>query len=99
MGVSICAGTDSIGGSTSNLPEELRLLVEKAHLTPLEAIRAATYENARALRLHDRGVIALGMRADLVLLSDDPSTSIANVTHVAGVFARGSWHPIASTVR
>ncbi|MEA3035802.1 MAG: hypothetical protein QOH04_1567 [Sphingomonadales bacterium] len=91
-GVAICAGTDNIGGSTSNLPEELRLLVERARLTPLEAIRSATFENARALGLADRGVVAPGKRADLLLLSADPGADIANVKRVAGVVARGVWH-------
>ncbi|MEA3061551.1 MAG: hypothetical protein QOJ94_1332 [Sphingomonadales bacterium] len=91
-GVAICAGTDGIGGSTSNLPEEMRLLVERARLTPLEAIRSATFENARALGLADRGLVAPGKRADLLLLSADPGADIANVKQVAGVIARGVWH-------
>ncbi|HEY0412699.1 MAG TPA: amidohydrolase family protein [Allosphingosinicella sp.] len=93
-GVAICAGTDGIGGSTSNLPEELKLLVERAQLTPLEAIRAATFENARALGLADRGLVAPGKRADLLLLSADPTADIANVKKVAGVVARGIWHEV-----
>jgi imidazolonepropionase-like amidohydrolase len=91
-GVAICAGTDGIGGSTSNLPDEMRLLVERARLTPIEAIRSATFENARAIGLADRGLVAPSKRADLLLLSADPAADIANVKRVAGVVARGVWH-------
>jgi imidazolonepropionase-like amidohydrolase len=91
-GVAICAGTDNIGGSTSNLPDEMRLLVDRARLTPLEAIRSATFENARAIGLADRGLVAPGKRADLLLLSANPAADIANVKRVAGVVARGVWH-------
>lgn len=89
MGVRICAGTDAIGGSTPNLPEELKLLVERVGLTPLEAITAATHGNAVALGLTDRGLIRAGMRADLVVLSADPSLDITNLRRVEAVFKRG----------
>jgi imidazolonepropionase len=36
-------------------------------LTPLEALRGVTVNAARALGLKDRGMIAPGMKADLVL--------------------------------
>jgi imidazolonepropionase-like amidohydrolase len=96
-GVAICAGTDGIGGSTANLPEEMKLLVERAGLSPLAAIRAATWDNARALRLGDRGLVAPGRRADLVLLAADPAADIANLRRVAGVMIRGVWHPARAT--
>ncbi len=37
---------------------------------PLAAYRAASWSAARAFGLHDRGLVAPGMRADLVLLDD-----------------------------
>ncbi|HEX8525790.1 amidohydrolase family protein [Allosphingosinicella sp.] len=93
MGVPICAGTDAIGGSTSNLPAELELLVGRAGLTPLQAIRAATFENARALGLRDRGLVARGRRADLVVLTADPSRVIGNVRAVDSVYLGGRLVP------
>src|SRR5438093_11905491 len=52
-GVPISAGTDSIGmdqeGSLPNIHEELRLLVERAGLTPLAALTAAARNGAQAL--------------------------------------------------
>jgi imidazolonepropionase-like amidohydrolase len=97
-GVPICAGTDAIGGSTANLPEELALLVNRAGLTPLQAIAAATFNNARALGLSDRGLLAPGRRADVVVLSRDPSRDIANIKSVEAVIQRGVLHrPAAAT--
>ncbi|HEX8642379.1 MAG TPA: amidohydrolase family protein [Allosphingosinicella sp.] len=92
-GVAICAGTDAIGGDEASLPDELALLVERAGLTPLQAIRSATLENARALGLADRGLIAPGRRADLLVLGADPSRSIANLRAVAAVFLAGREVP------
>lgn len=51
--------------------EELKLM-ERAGLSKAEAIAAATTRAAAWLELDDRGVIAEGMRADLVLVEGDP---------------------------
>lgn len=53
-------------------PEELRLMVE-AGMTSLEALAAATSGAADYLGLRDRGRIAPGAAADLVLVEGDPS--------------------------
>ena len=78
-GVPILAGTDAPGpGSTygASVHGELELLVG-AGLTPVQALTAATSAPARAFRLADRGMIAPGKRADLVLVDGDPTTDIA----------------------
>jgi hypothetical protein len=73
--VHLVAGTDHIGGVM--LHEELRLFV-KAGLSPLEALRTATSEAARGMRMQTRfGSIAVGKRADLAILTGDP---IADIT-------------------
>jgi imidazolonepropionase-like amidohydrolase len=42
-------------------------------LTPMEAIQAATWNAARAMKLdHDLGTVQVGRRADLVVLDADP---------------------------
>ncbi|MCE3249760.1 MAG: ade, partial [Geminicoccaceae bacterium] len=46
---------------------------------PLAAYRAASFGAARAFRLFDRGQIAAGQRADLVLLDDLESCAVARV--------------------
>ena len=93
-GVPITAGTDSIGvdeeGTLPNIHEELRLLVEQAHLTPLAAITAATLNAARAIGIEaTHGSIAPGKAADLVVLSADPSVDIGHTRDVVGVYRGG----------
>lgn len=86
-GVPIVAGTDDIPGFT--LHSELALLV-KAGLTPAQALQVATRNGARYTRTsNDRGSIAAGKLADLVLVDGDPTRDIADVRKVAAVITRG----------
>lgn len=90
-GVPILAGTDaSMPGTThgASLHREMELLVQ-AGLPPLAALTAATSVPARAFGLVDRGRIAAGMRADLVLVEGDPSQDILATRHIRGVWKRG----------
>ncbi|KAG4443226.1 hypothetical protein IFR05_001269 [Cadophora sp. M221] len=83
-GVPILAGTDSnnqLGAPAKikhgeSIHDELDLLVE-AGLSNLDALRAATVLPARHFGLNDRGEIAVGKRADLVLLKDDLIVNIS----------------------
>ena len=52
-----------------HMESSLRLCVEEG-LDPITAIQMATINVAEAFRLHDRGAIKIGARADLVLLDD-----------------------------
>jgi hypothetical protein len=70
------------------LHRELELLV-KAGLTPTEALAAATSVPAKTFRLGDRGRIAKGMRADLVLVNGDPSVDITATRAIDGVWKQG----------
>jgi imidazolonepropionase-like amidohydrolase len=93
-GVPISAGTDSIGvdtpGRLPDLHEELRLLVQRAGLTPLAAISAATLNGARAIGIDSlRGTIAVGKAADLVVLSGDPTRDITHTRDIVYVFRDG----------
>lgn len=77
-GVPILAGTDAPAPGLAHglsLHRELELLVN-CGLTPLAALVAATSEPARAFGFHDRGRIAPGQRADLLLVKGDPTTDI-----------------------
>lgn len=92
-GVPIVAGTDALGGSTPNLHVELQLLVKRAGLAPLEAIRAATSNAARALgRQAEIGSIVVGRRADLVVLDRNPADDIRNTQTVVLVLRDGVVH-------
>jgi len=73
-GVRVAIASDCNPGScfTSSRPFCIALAVREMGLTPAEAVRAATSGGAAALSLDDRGVLAPGKRADLVVL-DAPS--------------------------
>ena len=85
-GVRIAAGSDLAPRPHVDLATELRLLAEV--LGEAAALKAATSEAARLLRLDDdRGRIDPGLRADLVLL-DGPDL---DVTDLPGRI-RAVWH-------
>lgn len=94
-GVAIGFGTDS--GATplrvAGIAEhrELALMVE-AGLTPLQALTVATSRAAEVLRLDDRGRIAPGLRADLLIFDRDPSTDIAETQSLREVYVLGRRH-------
>jgi len=91
-GAAILAGTDTGDPGTFpgvTLHDELELLVG-AGLTPMEALRSATYEPALFLgRDKVLGTLKPGMVADVVLLDANPLEDIRNTRRVAGVWARG----------
>lgn len=92
-GVMVVAGTDAIGGSSPNLHVELQLLVQRAGFTPLEAIRAATFDAARVLGLAGEvGSVAAGSRADLVVMARNPAEDIRNSQTVLMVMRGGVVH-------
>ena len=87
-GVPILAGTDGFAGFT--LQRELELYV-KAGMTPAQALQIATWTGAKYARvLEDRGSIAVGKRADLVLVDGDPTTDIADIRKIALVIKNGT---------
>ncbi|NJP46282.1 imidazolonepropionase [Actinacidiphila epipremni] len=73
-GATVALSTDCNPGSsfTTSMPFCVALAVREMGMTPDEAVHAATYGGARALRRDDIGRIAVGARADLLLL-DAPS--------------------------
>ncbi len=100
QGVLVDVGTDSSGlaagahGPDLNaLPlvhKEMALLVEHCGFTPIEAIRAATQISAAAMgQSTRRGTITPGKRADLVVLTADPSHDIRNTRKIAFVIKSG----------
>lgn len=94
MGVAISAGTDTFGNQPL-LARELSRLVE-CGLSPIDAIRAATYNNALAMGLQDViGSIEEGKRADLLVIATDPSDDISRITAVRMVFKEGAIVDIA----
>ena len=94
-GVPLMAGTDAMGFPLvppgTSLHRELQLIVESG-LTPYEAMRAATVAPASFLgKESEFGTIAVGKRADLLLVEDNPLESVGHLRALAGVMARGRW--------
>ena len=67
---------------------ELEAHVE-AGMTPSEVLQAATRVGAEALRLSDRGTLAHGKLADVVLFDADPLEDISNTRRVHAVVLSG----------
>lgn len=91
-GVPLLVGSES-GFSITPYGEwhyrELEVFVRDLGLTPLQAIRCATRDNAFSLRLASRtGEIAPGMLADVLVVAGDPSRDVTvlgrreNIRHV-----------------
>ncbi|WP_254451993.1 CIA30 family protein [Duganella vulcania] len=90
-GVPVLAGTDAGNAGTQHgvsLLHEVRSLVE-AGLTPQQALAAATSAPARAFRLADRGRIAKGYKADLLLVQGDAGSDIGALHHIVEVWKDG----------
>lgn len=94
------AGVHVVVGSHSSVPHaergwayqrELELLVQ-AGLTPMEAIYAGTFENARFFRIEERlGSIERGKLADLLLVDGDPLRDISVMRRINRVMLNGRW--------
>lgn len=100
QGVLVDAGTDGFAlplkGDDPDLHalptvhQEMALLVQHCGFTPVEAIRAATQVGAMALgQSAQRGTIAPGKLADLVVLDADPSRDIRNTAKIEFVVKNG----------
>jgi adenine deaminase len=73
------------------LHDELEALVS-AGVTPYQALDAATRAPTAWMGVaDDRGTIAIGKRADLLLLDADPLADVANTNRIAGVVVSGRW--------
>ncbi|MFD9873266.1 amidohydrolase family protein [[Kitasatospora] papulosa] len=103
-GVDLLAGTDAapmplpfLGGMIhgASVHHELQYLV-RAGLTPVQALRAATLTPARRFGLTDRGRIAEGLRADLLLVDGDPTTTISDTLNLRAVWRRGTLTRLAA---
>jgi imidazolonepropionase-like amidohydrolase len=101
-GVKLLAGTDTPQPFVYpgfSLHEELALLVSSG-LSPLEALRTATYNPAEYFgALDSLGTIATGKLADAVLLDGDPLADIRNTRRIAAVFANGHFYDRATLDR
>ncbi|WP_210770790.1 amidohydrolase family protein [Qaidamihabitans albus] len=90
-GVPLLAGTDATPFAPvhgESMHRELVLLT-RAGLTSEEALAAATSVPARHFGLADRGRIAPGLRADLLLVDGDPTSDVTATSSICDVWRRG----------
>jgi imidazolonepropionase-like amidohydrolase len=65
-----------------------------AGMTPYDIIKSGTSNVGRHFKGHDDfGTIAVGQRADLILLDANPLDDLAHIQRHAGVTVRGRWLP------
>ncbi|WP_406053212.1 N-acetylglucosamine-6-phosphate deacetylase [Kribbella sp. NBC_00889] len=70
-GIAKLRGTGTLAGSVHFLSDALANVVRLLHLTPPQAAPLVSTNAARQYGWRDRGTIAIGRSADLVLLSED----------------------------
>jgi imidazolonepropionase-like amidohydrolase len=92
-GATLLAGTDAAPVGTPaafgiSIHRELELLTQ-AGLPPQQVLRAATLGTADAFSLSDRGRIAVGRRADLVMVRGNPLDDITATRDIMQVWRAG----------
>lgn len=83
------AGIDITAPGTSML-DELQEFVA-AGFTNWEALRLATVEPGRLLRVPQLGTVTVGAPAELLLLSGNPAENLAVLKSPAGILLHGAW--------
>lgn len=87
----VLAGTDASNLGTAygaSLHQELEFLVQ-AGFSPAEALKAATALPAKVFGLSDRGRIAKGLRADLLLVEGNPLANIKDTRRIVAIWKEG----------
>ncbi|WP_395344833.1 amidohydrolase family protein [Ningiella sp. W23] len=90
-GVKIVAGSDAPNPGTAfgiSLHHEMQLLSESG-LSNAEVLQAATRVPASLFSIADKGRIASGMRADLVLLNQNPNENIKHSNDIYQIYKNG----------
>ncbi|KAI1385938.1 uncharacterized protein F4822DRAFT_432796 [Hypoxylon trugodes] len=94
-GIDIILGSDSAGAALGtafgfSAHHEIATFVRKCGFTPAEALKSGTSLVAKRFRLNDRGRIAPGFRADLVLVEGNPLEDIDHTLDLRGVWKQGT---------
>ncbi len=92
-GIPIAMGTDAgtpYNGFESESAYEIQLYVEKAGMTPAQAIDTATINCARAMHVEaEYGEIAPGKYADFIAMTEDPIADISVIQREKDVYQNG----------
>ena len=83
------AGIDFTAPGTSLLDELMEFVA--AGFTNWEALRLATVEPGRLLRVPQLGTITIGAPAELLLLSGNPAEDLGVLRKPVGVLLHGTW--------
>ena len=93
-GVGILLGTDSpqiFSVPGFSLHREMEAMAETG-MSPYEILVSGTRAVGEYFRRSDTfGTVAVGRRADLILLNSNPLDDVSNVADRAGVMVRGRW--------
>lgn len=65
------------------------LLVHKAGMTPLEVLKSTTSVTADCFGYSDRGRIAPGLKADLLLVEGNPMADITDLLNIREIWRDG----------
>jgi imidazolonepropionase-like amidohydrolase len=101
-GIPVVMGTDAGNVGTLHGPSVFRemALMAEAGLTPLQVLRSATVNGAKAMRMDGEiGRLVPGRLADLVILDADPLADVANLSHAVEVMKDGKLYSPAVLVR
>lgn len=96
-GARIVFGTDA--PQVFNVPgfsihREIAIMASSG-LTPYEIVASATRNAAEHFRTEEFGRVAVGARADLLLVRENPLDDASRLANRAGVMVRGRWMPEA----
>jgi imidazolonepropionase-like amidohydrolase len=96
-GIRIIAGSDAAALNTYVYPAESLIqeleIFQEAGLTPVQILQTATVNGAYYFNITDKtGTIAVGKKADLVLLDQNPLKDIRALRTVNGVFTHGKYY-------
>jgi imidazolonepropionase-like amidohydrolase len=88
------SGSDAAGPAVGtafglSVHHELYVFVHKVGMTPEEALRSATSVVAKRFKLEDRGKLAIGLNADLLLVEGNPLEDIDATLNIRGVWRDG----------
>jgi imidazolonepropionase-like amidohydrolase len=95
-GVPILLGSDA--PQQFNVPgfsvqREMQRMTD-AGMTAYDVIRSGTFNVGQHFKTQDAfGTVAVGQRADLILVDENPLQNLAGIARQSGVMVRGRWLP------